>query len=312
MRNKVNRLEEIFMQLVEGRGAPGEGPRAAAAPPAAARVGAGVPMSSVALPDAPPVRLNVVRWIGYKTIVIREYGRIIRIWGQTIVPSVVTAVLYFAIFGSLIGRRVGSMGGFDYKQYIAPGLIMMSVITNSYGNVVASFFGAKFGKHVEELLVSPLPNWVIVAGYATGGVVRGVLVGVAVTVVSLVFTHLQVHHLLVVLAALLLTSVTFALGGFLNALFAKNFDQVNWIPAFVLTPLTYFGGVFYSVSLLPEWARQLSFVNPILYMVNAFRFGFLGVSDVEVGSAFALMLAAAIVLFTTAVGLMNRGTGIRE
>jgi ABC-2 type transport system permease protein len=269
-------------------------------------------MSSVALPDAPPVRLNVVRWIGYKTIVIREYGRIIRIWGQTIVPSVVTAVLYFAIFGSLIGRRVGSMGGFDYKQYIAPGLIMMSVITNSYGNVVASFFGAKFGKHVEELLVSPLPNWVIVAGYATGGVVRGVLVGVAVTIVSLVFTHLQVHHLLVVLAALLLTSVTFALGGFLNALFAKNFDQVNWIPAFVLTPLTYFGGVFYSVSLLPEWARQLSFVNPILYMVNAFRFGFLGVSDVEVGSAFALMLAAAIVLFTTAVGLMNRGTGIRE
>jgi ABC-2 type transport system permease protein len=269
-------------------------------------------MSSIALPDAPPVRLNVVRWIGFKTIVIREYGRIIRIWGQTIVPSAVTAVLYFAIFGSLIGRRVGAMDGIDYKQYIAPGLIMMSVITNSYGNVVASFFGAKFGKHIEELLVSPLPNWVIVAGYATGGVVRGVLVGLAVTVVSLVFTHLPVHHLWVVLAALLLTSVTFALGGFLNALFAKNFDQVNWIPSFVLTPLTYFGGVFYSVSLLPGWARQLSYVNPILYMVNAFRFGFLGVSDVEVGSAFALMLAAAIVLFSTAVGLMNRGTGIRE
>ena len=227
-------------------------------------------------------------------------------------PSVVTAVLYFAIFGSLIGRRVGVMGGFGYKEYIAPGLIMMSVITNSYGNVVASFFGAKFGKHVEEMLVSPLPNWVVVGGYAAGGVVRGLLVGAAVSIVSLLFTQLQLQHLLVVLAALLLTSVTFALGGFLNALFAKNFDQVNWIPAFVLTPLTYFGGVFYSVSLLPEWARQLSFVNPILYMVNAFRFGFLGVSDVEVGSAFALMLAAAIVLFTTAVGLMNRGTGIRE
>ena len=269
-------------------------------------------MSSVALPDAAPLRMNVVRWIGFKTIVIREYGRIIRIWGQTIVPSVVTSVLYFAIFGSLIGRRVGSMGGFDYRQYIAPGLIMMSVITNSYGNVVASFFGAKFGKHVEELLVSPLPNWVIVAGYAAGGLVRGILVGAAVTAVSLLFAHLQVHHIAVVFAALLLTSLIFSLGGFLNAMFAKNFDQVNWIPSFVLTPLTYFGGVFYSVSLLPEWARQLSYVNPILYMVNAFRFGFLGVSDVGVGSAFALMLGAAVVLFAAAVALMDRGVGIRE
>jgi len=263
-------------------------------------------------PAPPPIPLNVVRWIGFRTIVIREYGRIIRIWGQTIVPSAVTAVLYFAIFGSLIGRRVGVMGGFDYKQFIAPGLIMMSVITNSYGNVVASFFGAKFGKHVEELLVSPLPNWVIVAGYATGGVVRGVLVGAAVTLVSLVFTHLHVHHALVVVAALLLTSFTFAMAGFLNALFAKNFDQVNWIPAFVLTPLTYFGGVFYSISLLPDWARSLSYANPILYMVNAFRFGFLGVSDVHLGFAFALMAAAALALFTTAVLLLNRGSGIRD
>jgi len=260
----------------------------------------------------PPIRLNVVRWIGFKTIVIREYGRIIRIWGQTIVPSAVTAVLYFAIFGSLIGRRVGAMDGFDYKQYIAPGLIMMSVITNSYGNVVASFFGAKFGKHVEEMLVSPLPNWVIVGGYAVGGVVRGVLVGAAVTVVSLIFTHLPVHHPLVIVGALLLTSVTFGLGGFLNALFAKNFDQVNWIPAFVLTPLTYFGGVFYSISLLPGWARSLSYANPILYMVNAFRYGFLGVSDVHIGGAFALMAGAALLLFVAAVLLMNRGSGIRE
>jgi ABC-2 type transport system permease protein len=269
-------------------------------------------MSSVVAAAPPVVDHRVVRWIGFKTIVIREYGRIIRIWGQTIVPAAVTAVLYFAIFGSLIGRRVGAMDGFDYRQYIAPGLIMMSVITNSYGNVVASFFGAKFGKHIEELLVSPLPNWVIVAGYATGGVVRGALVGAAVTVVSLVFTHLHVHHLAVVLTALLLTSLTFALGGFINALFAKNFDQVNWIPAFVLTPLTYFGGVFYSVSLLPEWARELSFVNPIIYMVNAFRYGFLGVSDVDVGVAFALMASAALALFGAAVVLMNRGTGIRE
>jgi ABC-2 type transport system permease protein len=269
-------------------------------------------MSSVVQPAAAPIRLDVVRWIGFKTIVIREYGRIIRIWGQTIVPSVVTAVLYFAIFGSLIGRRVGTMDGFDYMQYIAPGLIMQSVITNSYGNVVASFFGAKFGKHVEELLVSPLPNWVIVGGYAVGGMVRGVLVGAAVTVVSLVFTHLHLHHLLVVLGALLLTSLTFAVAGFLNALFAKNFDQVNWIPVFVLTPLTYFGGIFYSVSLLPAWARSLSYANPILYMVNAFRFGFLGVSDVHIGGAFALMAAAALLLFTAAVVLMNRGVGTRE
>ncbi len=267
-------------------------------------------VSAVALPS--PGSTRAVRWVGFRTIVIREYSRIIRIWGQTIVPSTVTATLYFVIFGSLIGRRVGAMGGFDYMQYIAPGLIMMSVITNSYSNVVSSFFGAKFGKHVEELLVSPLPAWVIVCGYAAGGVVRGLLVGGAVTIVSLVFTHLHVHHVLLIFAAVLLTSVTFSLGGFLNALFAKNFDQVNYIPTFVLTPLTYFGGVFYSVNLLPGWARELSYVNPILYMVNAFRYGFLGVSDVDVRIAFGLTLLAATALFTVAVVLMKRGTGIRD
>ena len=198
---------------------------------------------------APPINLGVIRWIGFKTIVIREYGRIIRIWGQTIVPSAVTATLYFVIFGSLIGRRVGAMGGFDYMQYIAPGLIMMAVITNSYANVVSSFFGAKFGKHIEEMLVSPLPSWVIVSGFVAGGLTRGLLVGAGVTIVSLLFTHLHVQHPVIVVAAVLLTSITFSLGGFLNALYAKNFDQVNWIPTFVLTPLTYFGGVFYSVTL---------------------------------------------------------------
>jgi ABC-2 type transport system permease protein len=260
----------------------------------------------------PPINLGVIRWIGFKTIVIREYGRIIRIWGQTIVPSAVTATLYFVIFGSLIGRRVGAMGGFDYMQYIAPGLIMMAVITNSYANVVSSFFGAKFGKHLEEMLVSPLPSWVIVSGYVAGGVVRGLLVGSGVTIVSLLFTHLHVQHAFVIVAAVLLTSITFSLGGFLNALYAKNFDQVNWIPTFVLTPLTYFGGVFYSVTLLPDWAQKLSYVNPILHMVNAFRFGFLGSSDVDISVAFALMVAAALALFLTAVVLMNRGSGIRE
>lgn len=270
-------------------------------------------MSSVTLPAArAPLDLGVVRWIGFKTIVIREYGRIIRIWGQTIVPAVVSATLYFVIFGSLIGRRVGAMDGFDYLQYIAPGLIMQQVILNSYGNVVSSFFGAKFGKHVEEMLVSPLPNWVIVAGYACGGVVRGLMVGAAVTIVALLFARLHVHHLLVVLAAVLLTSLIFSLGGFLNALFAKNFEQMNWIPAFVLTPLTYFGGVFYSISVLPDWARRVSYVNPILHMVSAFRYGFLGASDVNLGVAFALMVLAAAALFATAVRLLDRGTGIRD
>ena len=253
-----------------------------------------------------------IRRIGFQTIVRREYGRIMRIWGQTLVPPAVTAALYFVIFGSLIGRRIGQMGGVDYMQYIAPGLIMMAVITNSYANVVSSFFGAKFGKHVEEMLVAPLPNWVIVLGYVGGGLVRGLLVGGAVTIVSLIFTNLHVHHALVIVGAVVLTSVIFALGGFLNALFAKNFDQVNWIPTFVLTPLTYFGGVFYSITLLPEWARHVSYANPILHMVNAFRYGFLGTSDVNVYVAFSIMVASAVALFSVAVFFMNRGTGMRE
>jgi ABC-2 type transport system permease protein len=253
-----------------------------------------------------------IRGIGFRTILIREYGRIMRIWGQTLVPSAVTSTLYFVIFGSLIGRRVGPMDGFDYRAYLAPGLIMMSVITNSYGNVVSSFFGAKFGKHIEELLVSPLPNWVIVLGYVCGGLMRGILVGCVVTVVALIFTRLHVHHIGIIIAAVLLTSAVFALGGFLNAVFAKNFDQVNWIPAFVLTPLTYFGGVFYSVDLLPEWAQKVSMVNPILHMVNAFRYGFLGTSDVSVGGAFTIMIVCVIGLFAWAVILLNRGTGTRD
>jgi len=256
--------------------------------------------------------LATVRWIGFQTIVIREYGRIVRIWGQTLVPSVVTATLYFIIFGSLIGRRVGPMAGFDYRQFIAPGLIMMSIITNSYGNVVSSFFGAKFGKHIEELLVSPLPNWIIVAGYAIGGVLRGILVGLVVTLVSLFFARLPVAHFAAIIAAAVLTSSVFALAGFINAVFARNFDQMNFIPVFVLTPLTYFGGVFYSVSMLPPWAQKVSLANPILHMVNAFRYGFLGTSDVHVDFAFGLMLGLSALLFAVAVMLLNRGVGTRD
>jgi ABC-2 type transport system permease protein len=251
-------------------------------------------------------------WIGFKTIIIREFGRIVRIWGQTIVPPAVTATLYFIIFGSLIGRRVGQVGGYDYMQFIAPGLIMMTVIQNSYGNVVSSFFGAKFGKHIEELLVSPLPNWLIVLGYVMGGVLRGFLVGSVVTIVALFFTRLAITHILAIASAVLLTSFVFALGGFVNALFAKNFDQISWFPTFVLTPLTYLGGVFYSVTMLPGWAHMLSHANPILYMVSAFRYGFLGVSDVDLRVAYAIMLFAAVGMFSLAVGLMNRGTGIRD
>jgi ABC-2 type transport system permease protein len=258
------------------------------------------------------LHLGLVRWIGFKTIVIREYNRIIRIWTQTILPSAVTQALYFAIFGSLLGRRIGPMGGFGYMEYMAPGLIMMAVNINSYSNVVSSFYGAKFGKHVEELLVSPLPSWLIVSGYAMGGLVRGLLVGLAVTAVSLFFAHLHVQHLLVIVAAALLTSIVFSLGGFLNALFAKNFDQVNIIPTFVLTPLYYFGGVFYSVALLPHWAQAISCLNPILYMVNAFRYGFIGISDVSVITAFVIMTGAALVLFVAAIAYMERGAGIRE
>jgi ABC-2 type transport system permease protein len=265
-----------------------------------------------AVPSTALPSLAHTNMVGFRTIVIREFSRIIRIWGQTIVPPAITATLYFIIFGSLIGGRIGAMGGYNYIQYIAPGLIMMSVITNSYGNVVSSFFGAKFGKHIEELLVSPLPNWLIVAGYVMGGVVRGLIVGGVVTIVTLIFTHLHVYNVLVVVTAVLLSSVVFALAGMINAIFAKNFDQISFIPTFVLTPLTYLGGVFYTIQLLPQWAQHISHANPILYMVNAFRFGFLGVSDVNVTFAYSIMIVAAVVLYVACVWLLQRGVGTRE
>jgi ABC-2 type transport system permease protein len=250
--------------------------------------------------------------VGLQTIISREFGRIIRIWGQTIVPPAITATLYFIIFGSLIGRRIGDMGGYSYIQYIAPGLIMMSVITNSYGNVVSSFFGAKFGKHIEELLVAPLPAWLIVLGYTVGGIVRGLVVGSVVTIVTLIFTDLHIYNIGVVISAVLLSSIVFALAGMINAIFAKNFDQISFIPTFVLTPLTYLGGVFYTIALLPEWAQHISHANPILYMVNAFRFGFLGVSDVNVALAYGIMIGAAVILYASCVWLLYRGVGIRD
>lgn len=267
------------------------------------------PPASAAVRKAMLLKINIV---GFNTIVIREFSRIIRIWGQTIVPPAITATLYFIIFGSLIGSRIGDMGGYSYIQYIAPGLIMMSVITNSYGNVVSSFFGAKFGKHIEELLVSPLPQWLIVAGYTAGGIVRGLIVGAVVTIITLLFTHMKIYSIGIVISAVLLSSVVFALAGMINAIFARNFDQISFIPTFVLTPLTYLGGVFYTIRLLPEWAQNISHANPILYMVNAFRYGFLGVSDVNVGLSYAMMLGAAVVLYASCVWLLHRGVGTRE
>jgi ABC-2 type transport system permease protein len=246
------------------------------------------------------------------TLVAKEYNRIMRIWVQTLVPPAITMTLYFIIFGNLIGRRIGDMGGFSYMQYIAPGLIMMSVITNSYGNVVSSFFGAKFGRHIEEMLVSPMPNWLIITGHVAGGVMRGLLVGALVTVVALFFTDLDVKHPVVTISVVLLTAIVFSLGGFLNAIYAKKFDDISIVPTFILTPLTYLGGVFYSISLLPDFWEGVSMANPILYMVNAFRYGILGVSDIGLGKAYLIILGFVAALFAWALALMNRGTGIRD
>ena len=251
-------------------------------------------------------------FIGFGTIVNREMTRVLRIWVQTLVPPVITATLYFLIFGNLIGRRVGAMDGFDYRAYIAPGLIMMQVITNAYANVVSSFYGAKFGRHIEELMVSPLPNSYIIMGYVAGGVLRGLLVGALVTGVALFFTDLDIVHPFVTLSVVLLTAVVFAIGGLINAVYAKKFDDVTIIPTFVLTPLTYLGGVFYSIHMLPESLQLLSRGNPILYMVNAFRYGMLGVSDIGILTAYSIIILFLVALYLFALHLLNKGVGMRS
>jgi ABC-2 type transport system permease protein len=250
--------------------------------------------------------------IGFETIVRREVMRILRIWAQTILPPAITMTLYFIIFGNLIGRRIGDMDGFGYMEFIAPGLIMMSVINNSYANVVSSFFGAKFGRYIEELLVAPMNEHWILLGYVAGGVLRGLMVGAIVTVVAMFFTDLSLFHPWVMLSTLLLGAVVFSLGGFINAVYAKKFDDVAIIPTFVLTPLTYLGGVFYSITLLPEFWQRVSQFNPILYMVNGFRYGLLGHSDVDLGLAYAIMLLAAAALYAFSISLLKRGVGLRS
>lgn len=251
-------------------------------------------------------------WIAFQSLISKEVNRFARIWVQTLVPPAITMTLYFIIFGSLIGSRIGEMGGFTYMEYIVPGLIMMSVITNSYSNVASSFFSAKFQHNIEELLVAPVPNFVIIAGYIGGGVLRGLGVGVIVTAVSLLFVDLQIAHLGVIIATVIMTSIVFSLGGLINAVFAKTFDDISIIPTFVLTPLTYLGGVFYSLSLLPEFWQWVSKLNPIVYMVNAFRYGFLGVSDVGIGTAFSVLLAFVVALYGLAHYLISKGIGLRS
>ena len=251
------------------------------------------------------------QYIAFKTIVIKEVLRFARIWLQTILPPMITTALYFIIFGRLIGAQIGDMDGFKYMDYIVPGLIMMAVITNAYANVVSSFYGSKFQRHIEEMMVSPTPNYLILLGFVAGGVARGLSVGLAVTLVSLFFSHLHIHSLAVTVSIVLLTSILFSLGGFINGVFAKSFDDISIIPTFVLPPLTYLGGIFYSIKMLPEFWQHVSLANPILYMINAFRYGFLGVSDISPVVSYVIVIAFIAVLFAFSLHLLNRGYGIR-
>ena len=232
------------------------------------------------------------------TLSLKEIRRFMRIWQQTLIPSVITTVLYFIIFGSFIGSRIGLMGGFDYMQFMAPGLVMLAVITNSYNNVVSSFYGVKFQKSIEELLISPMPTYLILLGFVIGGVVRGIIVGLLVMLTSLFFTEITIQYYFITALVVILTSILFSLAGLLNAIYADSFDDITIIPTFVLTPLIYLGGVFYSISLLTETWQIISKLNPLLYMVNAFRYGMLGVSDINVTYAISMILVFILILST--------------
>lgn len=251
-------------------------------------------------------------FIAYKTIVIKEILRFSRIWLQTIVPPAMTMGLYFVIFGELIGSQLNDINGYSYMDYIVPGLILMAVITSSYANVVSSFYGTKFHHHIEELLISPISNSTILLGFVSGGVARGLVVGLVVTLVSLFFTQLKIDNLPLTLLVALLTSILFSLAGFINAVFAKSFDDISIMPTFVLAPLTYLGGVFYSIEMLPEFWQNISLVNPVLYMVSAFRQGILGVSDTDLISALSIILSFIVLLSLFSLWLLNKGIGIKK
>lgn len=251
-------------------------------------------------------------WVALKSIWIKEVNRFGRIWVQTLVPPVITMTLYFVIFGNLLGSRIGEMEGFNYMQFIVPGLIMMSVITNSYSNVVSSFFSAKFQRNIEELLVAPVPTHIIIMGYVGGGMARGLAVGFLVTVISLFFVQLDVHSWFVTIATLLMTTILFSLAGLLNAIFAKSFDDISIVPTFVLTPLTYLGGVFYSLSLLPEFWQWVSKLNPIVYMISGFRYGFLGIHDVPLSMTFGILTLFIVLAYALVWRLIEKGQGLRS
>ena len=253
-----------------------------------------------------------MNYIALNTIARKEMIRILRIWPQTLIPSIITTCLYFLIFGNLIGERIGKIGDFDYMTFIVPGLIMMSVITNSYMNVVSSFFGNKFQKNVEEILIAPVSNWIILVGYCSGGLFRGLALGFLVTIVSLFFTELTIHNLPLVIIVVTLTSSLFSLAGFFNAIFAKKFDDIGIFTTFVLSPLTYLGGVFYSIDMLPAFWRTVSLFNPILYMVDAFRHGFLGISDINIYIALSILVVCIVALFAVCLYLLKIGYGLRE
>jgi ABC-2 type transport system permease protein len=251
-------------------------------------------------------------WVAYTTIVRAEIIRFFRIWSQTFVPPAITTTLYYVIFGTFIGSQIDPIGDFTYMQFIVPGLVMMAVITSSFTNTVSSFFGAKFQRQLEELLVAPVPPVVVVAGYVTGGVARGLLTGLLVLVIALFFTKITIVSWFAVGVFILLTSIMFSLLGLVTAIFAKNFDGVQIVPNFVLTPLTYLGGVFYSIHMLSPFWQGVSQLNPILYMVNGFRYGFLGISDVNVVWSLGALILMSLVLLWYTLYLFQTGRGLRH
>ncbi len=249
--------------------------------------------------------------IALQTILTKEVTRFMRIWSQTLLPPAITMTLYFIIFGKLIGSQINDIHGYTYMQYIVPGLTMMSIMTNAYANTSSSFFGAKFSKSIEEMLVSSMPSYIILLGYMLGGALRGMLVGLIVILVSLFFTHLHFAHLSIVLIMAFLSSMLFSLAGLINAIFARKFDDISFIPTFVLTPLTYLGGVFYSISQLPPFWRTLSSFNPILNIVDTFKYGMLGNAEISVSVGLSLTFGLFIALCIGCLFLLQRGTGLR-
>ena len=252
------------------------------------------------------------QFTAFKTIVTKEVLRFARIWLQTVVPPVITTGLYFVIFGQLIGSQLSNVAGYSYIDYIIPGIILMSVINNSYANVVASFYMSKFSHFIEEMIVSPMPNYIILIGYVIGGVARGLTVGIVVAFISTFFTELNVHNYFILISVVILTAILFSLAGFINAIYANSFDDISIIPTFVLIPLTYLGGIFYSIDMLPVFWQNVSLVNPILYMVNAMRYGMLGVSDIDLVTAFSIIILFVVALFGFCLYLLNSGKGIRS